>query len=188
MKKMSVKLIVLIVGCFGAGKTTLAKKLLNLDGGWINHESYAVSKGGLFTCAGTYFQNKVHGGADRLKNTQGIPILIANASTPCFFIEGKRATCFGPSTLVPMFSVPNQLVIYLKANANVVYKRLYARGTCKTTPSAVERYVNSCEALAQKFSSIGVRVVQLDTERASPTEIANFTFGEIQRFITQPTE
>ena len=183
---MKVELIVLVVGCFGVGKTTLAKNLLNIDGGWENHDSYAVSKGGLFTCAGTYFQDKALGGVDRLKNTRAIPQLIANASTPCFFVEGKRATCFGTSTLVPMFSVPNQLVIYLKAGASAIYKRLNMRGTCKTTRLKIERYIKDSEALAQKFSSIGVRVVQLDTERANTAEIANFVFGEVQRFISRP--
>lgn len=158
------ELYLAIFGLFGSGKTTLARGLLQSDGGAINIRDnkdikYCVSSGKKYTFAGHYLENSKFGGGDTIY-CRNLYKILQKSPTPIFISEGCRVQSFGPQFLRAFFSTKTQGIVYLRGAPSLCCERVLKRGG----GSASSNYdkLTLVENLVKKFIDLGTNVLVLD--------------------------
>lgn len=182
METVNPELFLAIFGLFGSGKTTLARGLLQSDGGAnnviVNKEiKYCVSNGGKYTFAGVYPNGSKYGGGDMIYSRDVLRIM-QEVKTPIFISEGVRVQSFGVTFLRAFFSVKKQGIVYLRGSAELCCKRIKERGG----GNAVSNYskFTETEKLVKKYVDLGVDVLVVDINN-SKEQILRQTLRFIDR-------
>ena len=152
-----------IWGMYGAGKSTLARGIIQSDGGCENREHCAVTKGGKYTFAGNYVEGSKYGGADGLRDTKELFETLKKCDTPVFISEGVRTQSFGTSFLEPFFYTPKQIIVYLEVPAELCCQRTFYRSGRKTFSNVGKEKI--WDNALKKFTSIGVPVYKIDARQ-----------------------
>ena len=165
---MSSKVYVAIFGLSGFGKSTLARGILDSDGGGVNFNNYCVSRGGKYTFAGRYRSDRLYNGADSISKdaNKTVQKLFKSSTTPYFFSEGVRVQHFGQSFLSAFYQAQTSVIIALVADYAVSVQRIAKRSSGRITNgnTNLERMAGR-QRLLTKFESIGTKVYRIDANR-----------------------
>lgn len=178
------KTVVFITGTNCVGKTTMAWALINLFGGVsgvVDDVTYCADK--RYALAGSYYADKRYGGVDRITDGKGSctsrlaeVVETALKKSDVVFCEGSFMRTFGLNLTNALFKGERQLVVSLYAPQKILYERLLARSNGRNG-SGVRNYdlifkgQRQAMIAAQKYQSIGVKVLQYDTSRITKEEI-----------------
>lgn len=178
------KTVVFITGTNCVGKSTVAWALINRFGG-IGEEAdcFTVCNDRRFGLVGRY-DGKKYGGVDRLTNEKGssctsrLSEAVGLALDTCDVVlcEGSYMDTFGMNLTNALFLGDKALVVSLYAPPLVLYRRLKERsdgkhGVVKRDFERVFAKQRRAMSAAQKYQSIGVRVMQFDTSKTTAEKI-----------------
>lgn len=189
------KTCIFITGTNAVGKSTVAKILINRYGGirCVNKQVTYCNDNTL-SLAGDYLNSR-YGGVDRVKNSKGssctseLPTVVEEAlrhSEVCV-CEGSFMNTFGLNLSNALFKAEHQIVISLFAPPMVIYNRIKKRSCGKNKDGVrdwdkiMKKQVQALRA-AQKWHSIGVKVIQVDTSKTTPESIADIIQQEITNY------
>ena len=152
-----------IFGLFGSGKTTLARGIIESDGGGKNYENYFVTNGGKYTFLGNYHDCSKYGGADTVKGKTSdvLKEVYLQSKTPFFLTEGKRAASFGPRFLQTFFLSKRQAIIALDCDVDITLDRI-AQRSGKIGENSNRKELPGFNRLLDKYVSIGVPVYRIN--------------------------
>ena len=172
-----------IFGLFGSGKTTLARGIIETDGGAVNHDNYCVTNGGLYTFFGTYTNGSRYGGADIVKERTSAALKEAflRSATPFFISEGSRTQCFGPSFLQVFYLAKRQAIIALDCDPDIMLARIAERSG-KTGENSNRKRIPMFNRLLGKFESIGTPVFRINANQGKDV-VLQHSLGIIRSFL-----
>ena len=176
------KCVVMITGTNGVGKTTLAKKLIELNGG-IKSFKDNITYCGRVSFAGKF--TETYGGVDFLRETKCLANIAEHAfiESDVFVCEGSYLHTFGINLTNLLFVGDLNLVVNLSTDVKTLVKRILNR-TWKIDKKKLAYIVEKQSQTiisAKKFSSIGVPVKFFDTNKTTTEDIAK----EIMDFIVE---
>lgn len=159
-----------IAGLFGCGKTTLARGIIETDGGAVDYDNYCVTNGGLYTFFGKYPIGSKYGGADLIGNNTSAALKEAflQSETPVFICEGVRALSFGPLFLQTFYLAKRQAIIALDCDIDVTLARIAERSG-KTGENSNRKQLPTLNRLLEKFVSIGTPVYRINANQDKET-------------------
>ena len=190
------KTVVFITGTNAVGKSTLARAIMERYGGIARTEGQVTfCKDGGVAFAGRY--DTRYGGVDRITNERGssctsaLAGVVAEAlrSADTVFCEGSFMNTFGLNLSNALFKGDRQLVVSLYTSALTLYARLNARsagmrGDGTRNWQRILGKQTQAMVSAQKWQSIGVPVIQVDTATIGVeplTDIVLNKLHELQR-------
>ncbi len=175
------KTCVFITGTNAVGKSALAWEFITRYGGVdriTNDVTYCVE--GNICFAGRYGETR-YGGVDRITNDKGssctsrLADVVAEGlrHADTIFCEGSFMNTFGLNLSNALFKAERQLVVNLYADPQTIWNRLTARSKGKNGKRNFDLIVKKqkCSMIAaQKWQSIGVKVLQFNTAETTIEE------------------
>ena len=184
------KTCVFITGTNAVGKSALAWAIIDRFGGVdriTNDVTYCVE--GSICFAGKYGVTRF-GGVDRITNDKGssctsrLAAVVEDglAHADVMICEGSFMNTFGLNLTNAMFKADRHLIVSLYTDATTIYERIVGRsqgkyGTGKRNWPTIIRKQKQAMIAAQKWRSIGVKVLQIDTAKVTIDE-------ELQQVLT----
>jgi adenylate kinase family enzyme len=178
------KTCVLITGTNAVGKSSLANEIIRHYGG-VDRELNDVTylKEGRAALAGYYGRTK-YGGVDSITNDKGssctsrLPEVVKEglANADIIFCEGMYLNTFGLNLQRALFAAKRQLVVNLYAPHRVLYERIVSRSNGKKGDGVrnwktIFKKQEQAMISAKKYRSIGIPVIQLNTDENQPEEV-----------------
>lgn len=158
-----------IFGLFGSGKTTLARGIIESDGGGQNIGNCFVTNGGAYTFFGPYREGSKYGGADRVNNTSAeLKEAFLQSTTPIFFSEGVRTASFGALFLQTFYLAKRQAIIALDCDIDATLKRIEQRNG-RTGENSNRKRLPSFNRMLDKYVSIGTPVYRINANQDKET-------------------
>lgn len=182
-----VKTCVFITGTNAVGKSTLAWAIIQHFGGIRNvDDGITYLNDGNVSMAGRYIKPP-YGGVDRLNGTKRLPEIVERGltKTDTIICEGSYLDTFGYNLVAAMFKAQRYLVVNLYAERRVILQRLLERsngmrGDGKRDFNKIfDKQIRSIRA-ARKRQSVGVKVLQIDTEQTPVEKELQIILKEIQ--------
>lgn len=167
---------VFIVGTNGVGKTTVAKKVIELCGGVVSYENNLTrTKKGLYL-AGKYDGVK-NGGVDGIYSGDKLfEITKVLKDNDVFLGEGSRIK--SNSFMSTIFLAERKYIIFLYAPALVIQERLSERSNNNITKKVLLNQIE-CKRKIKDWKSWGIRVHSFDTSKTEIEMIAKFIYNLI---------
>lgn len=188
------KLCVFVTGANCAGKSALARAIINRYGG-IDREAGQVTylRKGRICLAGRYKGLKF-GGVDKLKNEKGnvctsvLADVVGEAFNHADIIvcEGSYMDTFGQNLTNAMFKAGRHLVVNLVCSPRALLERLKERSNGKNGKYnilSVLRRQHRTILAAKKWHSIGVRVLQINTAKYGIDEVLEQVLSEMRSLV-----
>jgi len=188
------KVVVFITGTNAVGKSSLAYSLIEHFGG-ISEERACMTylKDKRYGLAGRY-KDKRYGGVDRITNEKGssctsrLADIVREGLKTCdvVFCEGSFMNTFGLNLTNALFLGDKAVVVSLYAPPEVIYRRITARSNGRSGkgyrnwPTIFRKQVQALIA-AQKYESVGVKVLQYDTSQVTTGRIMEELLDTIGR-------
>lgn len=170
------KICVFVTGTNAVGKTTLVKELIRRHGGIASAtKTITTCKDSRICFAGKYEEGKKFGGVDVSNLIKCLESVVKEGleKSDVILCEGMCLHTFGLNLTRAAFVADKQMVVYLYAPVEEIYKRLKERtGKCIRS-ERVQRKQRYAAAAARKWAAIGIHVLPFDTSKTSPEEIAN---------------
>lgn len=192
------KCCVFITGTNAVGKSALAWAIIDRYGGVdriTNEVTYCVN--GSVCLAGSYGVHR-YGGVDNITNDKGSSCTSKLADVveeglrhaKVIICEGSFMNTFGLNLSNALFKADRQLVVSLWADTATIYQRCIARsngkyGTGKRNWPTIIRKQRQAMIAAQKWQSIGVKVLQFNTATVSIEEELEKVLTTIEQLCTQ---
>ena len=177
------KTCVFITGTNAVGKTTLAKKLIQNFGG-IREAAKELTfcNNGLVCFAGKYSNEKNFGGVDGFNQTKCLKEVVEKGLSACEVIvcEGVYLHTFGMNLTNAMFAAEKHLLVFLHAPVSIIHQRLIDRAGYGILNDYVWKKQQNCCTAANKWQSIGVPVLAIDTNRCNIEEEAELIIQKIE--------
>jgi deoxyadenosine/deoxycytidine kinase len=180
---MRPKTCVFITGTNAVGKSALAWSIIERFGGVdriTNEVTYC--REGSVCLAGKYGVTRF-GGVDRITNDKGSSCTSKLAEVveeglrhaDVIICEGSFMNTFGLNLSNALFKADKQLVVSLYTDITTIYQRIIGRsqgkyGTGKRNWPTIVRKQKQAMVAAQKWQSIGVKVLQMDTSKVTIEE------------------
>lgn len=167
------KKCVFIIGCNAVGKTALARELIRRFDGISRYENQiSYCNDGLTAFAGKYLDGSKYGGVDYFHETKCLEGIVSRAleTHERVILEGSYMNTFGLNLQRAMFAkgVEAFLLVALSASPEVIRQRLLNR-TGNVPDEKKLGYVlaknKGAQSSADKWESIGVKVLRIDTGR-----------------------
>ena len=191
------KLCVLINGTNGVGKSSLVNEILTTYGGGVakieNNLTYCRERK---VCAVGEYKGQTFGGADRIKNKDGVYCtselhkVVKRGLETCNVVifEGAYFDSFGINMTNALFQASNRLVVSLLADANTLVGRLRKRsgnkggrrGDGHVDFAGIMKKQNRVISVALKWRKIGVRVLPINTTSLSVQDVCNQVIEAIE--------
>ena len=194
------KTCVFITGTNAVGKSALAWAIIDRYGGVdriTNDVTYCVE--GSICLAGKYGVTR-YGGVDRITNDKGSSCTSKLAEVveeglrhaDVMICEGSFMNSFGLNLTNAMFKADRHLIVSLYTDATTIYERICGRsngkyGTGKRNWPTIIRKQRQAMVAAQKWQSIGVKVLQIDTAKVSIEEELQNVLTAIEQLCGKPT-
>lgn len=184
------KKCVFITGTNCVGKSALAWEIINRYGGVdrIENDVTYCREGGV-CLAGKYGVNR-YGGVDRIVNEKGSSCTSRLAEVveeglrtgQVIVCEGSFMNSFGLNLTNAMFKADSYLLVNLYADTITLYERIAKRSPSKNGNRDFKKILAKQKAsmvAAQKWQSIGVKVLQIDTAKVTLEEETEMVIKEI---------
>ena len=187
------KTCVFITGTNGVGKSALAWAIIERYGGVdriTNEVTYC--REGSVCLAGKYGVTR-YGGVDRITNEKGSSCTSKLAdvaeeglrNADVIFCEGSFMNSFGLNLSNALFKAQRHLVVSLYADVQTLYERIIRRsngknGTGKRNWVSIVKKQKQAMIAAQKWQSIGVKVLQINTSTTTIDEELKQILGAIE--------
>lgn len=188
------KTCVVITGTNAVGKSSLALELIKRYGGVdriTNQVTYC--REGSVCFAGKYGANRF-GGVDKITNENGRQCTSKLADVveeglrhaDLILCEGSMLNTFGLNISNALFKAQHQLVVSLYADMNTIYERLISRsngkdGKGKRNWTQIANKQKQAIRAAQKWSSIGVNVMYINTTYNSIEQVAELVVQRLKK-------
>lgn len=159
------KTCVFITGTNSAGKTTLAKALIERFGGIRETTKDLTFCNDSRVCfAGRYKDENRFGGVDVFNCTRVLSDVVEKGLESCDIVicEGMYLHTFGLNLTNAMFKAQKHLVVFLYAGGVILHSRLLQRGKKGLSEQTLPKQKNACQA-AKKWAEIGVPVLCYNT-------------------------
>jgi hypothetical protein len=172
------ELVVIVVGGFCVGKSTLVENLAAERGGLEQHEhGYGVTADGTMTVLGKgYGRGAKTPGTDRLDD---VLEAARNCNTPILVAEGFKLSTFGLLPLTLLHQGRKQLAIALWCDNRALRRFSMQRRNKPPSKRFFERRASAMSA-AKKYESIGVPVCRINVSNKTPEEVCEFATRAIE--------
>lgn len=166
------KTCVYLIGTNCAGKTSVAKALINKLGG-----VRACKNGVTYTNGGVAFAGKYdvkYGGVDNLNCTRILADVVSTAfiSVDTIICEGVRLKSFGGNLTRAMYLADRRYVFYLHVGVQELRRRLFLRSATSEPTKETLHQIKECNSAIKKWQSHGCNTAVFDTEKWSIDEMA----------------
>ena len=194
------KTCVFITGTNAVGKSALAWAIIDRYGGVdriTNDVTYCVE--GSVCLAGKYGVTR-YGGVDRITNDKGssctskLAEIVEEglAHADVMICEGSFMNTFGLNLTNAMFKADRHLIVSLYTDSATIYNRIISRsngkyGTGKRNWPTIVRKQKQAMVAAQKWQSIGVKVLQINTATVTVEEELEKVLQAIEQLCGEPT-
>lgn len=179
------KTVVFIIGTNCAGKSTLARELIERFGGVKSEQgTFTICNDARHCFAGTgYAAATTQCGVDKLHTTTMLADTVKLALTQgdCVFCEGQNLNTIGMNLTNAIFQGEKQLVIFLYASPRILNNRRLARSGKVLNKQMLRKQSGNARAAA-KWQKIGVSVVAIDTSDKTPRQIADIVIEKLQAY------
>ena len=176
------KTCVFINGTNGTGKSSLVREIIRACGG-IDHtdEWNTYCTDGVTCFGGKYSKESKYGGIDGLNQTRCLDKVVGNGLKSCVVVicEGMNLDTFGLNLTNAMFLAERHLLVFLYAPVATIHQRLKDRSGKGITNKVISKQHN-CARAAQKWQSIGVPVLAIDTSKISVEAEVKMILSEIK--------
>ena len=181
------KTCVFIIGTNCSGKSTLARGLMAKFGGIIttdNKLTRCVDKRCAF--AGKYDKKTAYGGVDTLNATAPLAAIVREGLqvSDVIVCEGSYLDTFGMNLTNAIFEARAQLVVFLYLGSAELQRRLKERSGGVVKDTIIKKQVR-CLRCAEKWKSVGVPVMLIDTGKNNPDQVTEQVYNKIIKLIQQ---
>lgn len=179
---MNPKTCVFIIGTNCAGKTTVAKTMIEKLGGVSEYRNNITYTGGGVAFAGKY--DVKFGGVDSLNSTSILQQVTSEAfqNVDTIICEGCRLKTFGKNLLKAMYLADKRYVFYLHASLEEIEKRLKIRNdNNKTCSFHTKKQILECYSSIRKWAEYGCKTFVIDTEKMNAEQASSLILKVIRK-------
>ena len=167
--------VIYISGCSCVGKTTLARFIIEQNGGVVDYrEGFTITRTGV-VLAGKYAGVKF-GGFDYMGKFKKPEF---NCRTIIY--EGTRISRIN-SEIGDSIIENNGVFVYMFASINTIDKRLKQRSNTGATNHVIKDF-KGAYSIAKKYKEAGIRVITLNTDELSTEQC----YDKIKQYIYEQT-